>query len=280
VVARHRQVADRHVASRRTPHYQCPPRRYRHRLAAVGSDQLQFQAQDSRSTPNAMDSLPVKKKVPGQGEDVTECRQPQPSKGDAGRHSGSRPGRPRAASVLRLKAANACVSVRAVLACTAHSSRGPGRRPLTPVTRVRIPYALPAASFALHEIRFGTQRQTRAPVDQCVRRGRTRKRRAWMETAPLQQRSRVPAGATHSIGWPRHGEPSPPGAGMQDTAPDSARERVMPLRRTGPPRRPAAVVHRGGGAIRSPAAAPSWAARGRRRGMVAPTSRFGSRCLR
>src|SRR5258707_11361088 len=25
----------------------------------------------------------------------------------------------------------------------AHSSRGPGRRPLTPVTRVRIPYALP-----------------------------------------------------------------------------------------------------------------------------------------
>src|ERR1700726_1273289 len=27
----------------------------------------------------------------------------------------------------------------------AHSSRGPGRRPLTPVTRVRIPYALPAA---------------------------------------------------------------------------------------------------------------------------------------
>ncbi len=26
---------------------------------------------------------------------------------------------------------------------TAHSSRGPGRRPLTPVTRVRIPYALP-----------------------------------------------------------------------------------------------------------------------------------------
>jgi hypothetical protein len=31
----------------------------------------------------------------------------------------------------------------------AHSSRGPGRRPLTPVTRVRIPYALPDAILSL-----------------------------------------------------------------------------------------------------------------------------------
>ena len=43
--------------------------------------------------------------------------------------------------------------LRSASLCPAHSSRGPGRRPLTAVTRVRIPYALPELPLAARTLR-------------------------------------------------------------------------------------------------------------------------------
>src|SRR3954471_7759669 len=47
-------------------------------------------------------------------------------------------------------------------ALPAHSSRGPGRRPLTAVTRVRIPYALPNGEPTGPSVRLSAQRRRKS----------------------------------------------------------------------------------------------------------------------
>src|SRR5258708_2817896 len=50
----------------------------------------------------------------------------------------------------------------------AHSSRGPGRRPLTAVTRVQIPYALPTSHFrsAFYRLEYLNRHSLLTPTDQ------------------------------------------------------------------------------------------------------------------